>query len=305
MRALAACCLAALLGCLTPSPVAASASECRPTRLGGTYSMELIGSDGQILPTFDQDGQTFVMGQLGDRYTLRLRNASSRRVEFVAAVDGRDVLDGKSSELGKRGYIVDPYGQVDIDGFRLNTDSVAAFRFSSVSHSYASRMGDARDVGVIGVAVFPERPPRYVPPPVRYYRHGYDDYRSQGDIGNGMGAGGSATADMAPPPASAPAPQGMAEERGRMAKSAERPGLGTEFGEQRESHVYETEFERASSRPAVMLTVRYDDRQGLQAMGVDIERCCGGDRYDLGLRESAQPFRRDPGFSQPPPGWNN
>jgi hypothetical protein len=118
-----------------------------------------------------------------------------------------------------------------------------------------------------------------------------------------MGAGGSASADMAPPPSAAPEAQTMAEAPHHANKSAERPGLGTEFGEQRESHVYETEFRRSSSRPAALLTVRYDDRQGLQAMGVDIDRCCGGDRYDLGLRESAQPFRRDPGFAQPPPGW--
>ena len=123
-----------------------------------------------------------------------------------------------------------------------------------------------------------------------------------GSAAKGMGAGGSAAADMAPPPASAPEAQTLSEAP-RAQKSAERPGLGTEFGEQRESHVYETEFRRASSRPAALLTVRYDDRQGLQAMGVDIDRCCGGDRYDLGVRENAQPFRRDPGFAQPPPGW--
>jgi hypothetical protein len=298
MRALVASCLAALLAA---SPIAAQASECRPAR-HGAYSLELIGSDGRRLPTFDQDGQTYVMGRLGERYTLRIRNGSSRRVEFVASVDGRDVLDGQPSSLDKRGYIVGPWDKVDIDGFRLDTESVAAFRFSSVSHSYASRMGDARDVGVIGVAVFKELPP---PPPVTHYypsrMRGYDDGEEKG-IGTLGSAGGAPAADMAPAPAAGSAESAMAEPTAH-AKKAERPGLGTEFGEQRESHVSETTFERASSQPATMLTVRYDDRQGLRAMGVDLDRCDGVDRSDLGLRETAQPFRRD--FAQPPPGWNN
>jgi hypothetical protein len=297
MRAVIGTCLA-LLGCLTPA--LARPSECQPTRVGGTYSLELIGGDGRALPTFDQDGQTYVMGQLGERYTLRLRNHSGRRVEFVASVDGRDVLDGQPSDLEKRGYIVNPYGEVTIDGFRLNTDSVAAFRFSNVSHSYASRMGDARDVGVIGVGVFTER---YVPPPPVHYHQGY--YDLDGRLGGSAAKGelnglGSAAADMAP--AGPPAPEAS---RGAERRKSARAGLGTEFGEQRESHVYETEFERASSRPAVVLNLRYDDRQGLQAMGVNVDHCCGTDRYDLGLRETAQPFRRDGNFAQPPPGWEN
>jgi hypothetical protein len=37
----------------------------------------------------------------------------------------------------------------------------------------------------------------------------------------------------------------------------ERPGLGTGFGEQYESHVMEVAFERASSHPAAVLTTRY------------------------------------------------
>src|SRR5277367_6492369 len=129
----------------------------------GAYGLDLIDETGNVLPTFQSGGHTFVLGGLGRRYSLRLRNGSAQRVEFVAAVDGRDVLDGRPSEMAKRGYIVQPYGEVVIDGFRLNNDSVAAFRFSDVRRSYAAKMGDARDVGVIGAAVFPERVP-YIPP---------------------------------------------------------------------------------------------------------------------------------------------
>ena len=51
----------------------------------------------------------------------------------------------------------------------------------------------------------------------------------------------------------------------------QRPGLGTEFGEARESHGTEASFERASSRPEALLTFRYDDWEGLLALGVDVD----------------------------------
>ncbi len=270
----------------------------------GAYGLDLIDESGNVLPTFQSGGRTFVLGGLGRRYSLRLRNGSAQRVEFVAAVDGRDVLDGRPSEMAKRGYIVQPYGEVVIDGFRLNNDSVAAFRFSDVRRSYAAKMGDARDVGVIGVAVFPERAPFIRSYPAQLRREGYAGAAAAPmDAARGLSAGSANLegAGMgAPVPPSAEARSGVKAE---AKKSTMRSGLGTEFGEQRESIVQEVEFQRASGRPATVLTLRYNDCQGLRAIGLDVAQCCSN-RFDVGLRETSEPFRRDPPFSQPPPGWS-
>jgi hypothetical protein len=72
-------------------------------------------------------------------------------------VDGLDVIDGRPGSFDKRGYLVNPWASVEIDGFRRSMEQVAAFRFGSVARSYAASKGDARNVGVIGVAVFAER----------------------------------------------------------------------------------------------------------------------------------------------------
>jgi hypothetical protein len=45
-----------------------------------------------------------------------------------------------------------------------------------------------------------------------------------------------------------------------------RPGLGTEWGETRESHVYETSFTRAASDPFALISVYYNDRRGVDAL---------------------------------------
>ncbi len=262
----------------------------RASSSSGPYSLELIDEGGNTLPTFWKGGRAYVLGTQGSRYSLRIRNQSGTRVEFVASVDGRDVLDGQSASWDKRGYIVAPWGEVVIDGFRLNQESVAAFRFSTVKDSYAAKMGDAREVGVIGVAVFPEHP-RYEPPVRRSYLFAPSP----------EAAGAPADARSEAPSAAPPAAGAMAEDRaGKFGKKeSQRPGLGTEFGEQRSSHVDEVAFERASSQPAAQLSIRYNDRAGLRAMGVRIEPAVGPREAEL--RESANPFPNN--FCTPPSGW--
>ncbi|MBI5070152.1 MAG: hypothetical protein HZB56_18105 [Deltaproteobacteria bacterium] len=250
----------------------------------GPYSFELTDESGYRLPTYQHQGRTYVLGRMGERYLLRVRNDSAQRIEVVASVDGRDVLDGLPASPGKRGYLVEAHGAVTIDGFRLSQESVAAFRFSSVSRSYAARMGDARDVGVVGVAVFQEkqRLPRF---PV-YEKHTFPPAPApQARRGEAEVLSGDAA-----PSASAP--------EARSSRAPERPGLGTEFGEEHDSRVEQVEFVRAGGRPAAVLTVRYDDRRGLAALGIDLDgRVAGRDRW---LRQTAEPFR---GWARPPPGW--
>jgi hypothetical protein len=258
----------------------------------GSYSMEVLDEWGQPLPTFEHNGRSFVLGTQGQRYLIRVHNYSSRRVEIVGSVDGRDVMDGHPAGWEKRGYIVSPNEEVTIDGFRLNEQAVAAFRFSSVARSYAAQMGDAREVGVIGVAVFSERV--YAPPLA---------WRS--------GTHSSAASAPSPPPSpSGAASSGLAEDSitsshqaRKAAPAEERPGLGTEFGEEHASQVYATRFERAGAHPDTVLRVNYNDRQGLSALGIDVNgRNLRAD--DGWLRYSAEPFPRNETFSQPPPGWH-
>lgn len=125
---------------------------------GGIVSMGLRDENGHFLSGFVSGGKNFVVGDAGSRYTIVLRNRSQLRFEVVLSVDGLDVLDGKDASFSKRGYILDPHGELEVDGFRQSTDQVAAFRFGSVSGSYANQKhGETRNVGVVGVAVFHER----------------------------------------------------------------------------------------------------------------------------------------------------
>lgn len=265
----------------------------------GPYTLTVL-VDGSPARTYEHRGETFLLGQLGARYTLRVANHSSRRVEAVVSVDGRDAIDGQPADFrSKRGYVVPPWGSVDIDGWRISHAEAAAFRFSSVRDSYAAKTGNARDVGVIGVAIFPERElPRYegrpsiVPP-------------AAAPASPPAKSEAPAEAESASASPTADAKSARAEtSRGAPARMR-RPGLGTEYGEALTSRIYESELVRARPmQPAALLGVRYDDRAGLLAMGValdDDRTRCAYDEQDL--RRTADPFPAARRFAPPPSGW--
>jgi hypothetical protein len=271
------------------------------------YELQVL-VDGAPLPTFQHDGETYVLGQLGQRYTLRIRNNSPRRIEAVVSVDGRDAVDGKSADYrSKRGYLVPPWGQMEIDGWRLSQWQAAAFRFSTVDSSYAARSGAPRDVGVIGAAIFTERhaPP---PPPVlelpapRADRSSSSDGRFAPSDESAASPQASKGASRSAEPSAAPAAGAMAERH--------RGGLGTEFGEAVSSPIREVAFVRASPvRPNAILGVRYNDRSGLLAAGIDVDRLmCEpyGCDPEVAIRRTARPFpvvqRR---YAAPPAGWGD
>ncbi len=283
----------------------------------GPYSVEIVNEYGTALPTFTGPGGTYVLGTLGQRYLVRVRNHSGQRIEVVASVDGRDVLDGRPAAWGKRGYVVNAYDELAIDGYRVSTESVAAFRFSSVPRSYAAQLGSAREVGVIGVAIFPERlPVPYWPAPLQRDRavpapeekssgsseDGLESSVEGGVVGGSVG-GRSDPTDEPKDKAAPSAPNSDAMSKRSMPPT--RPGLGTEFAEEHTSQVYTVRFDRASSTPAAVLSVRYNDRAGLMALGIDVDGSGRLYTQDSWFRQSAEPFRRNASFAQPPPGWRH
>ncbi len=123
----------------------------------GSPRVRLLDARGAPLPQVRDAGRHYVVGQSGDRYTIEIQNRGPRRFEAVATVDGLDVFDGRRGSFAKRGYLVEPWATLRIDGFRQNMSEVAAFRFGWVKDSYAAQKGDDANVGVIAVAFFGER----------------------------------------------------------------------------------------------------------------------------------------------------
>jgi hypothetical protein len=195
---------------------------------------------GQLLPVYWHDGERHVVGEPGHEYELRVRNRTGGRVLAVASVDGVNVVSGRIAATDQGGYVIGPHDSVGIDGWRKSLDAVAAFYFTSLSDSYAARTGRPDNVGVIGVALFRERPQRQLQPLV------------------------SPSADAA---AEAPAGNRSAKsEAGSAAATEDR--LGTGHGQRLDSSAVYTRFERASDRPVATIRIFYDSYRNLVAQGV-------------------------------------
>jgi len=79
--------------------------------------------------------------------------------------------------------------------------------------------------------------------------------------------------------------------RAEQGQQRERLGLGTEFGEQRDSAVSFTRFVRASGRPVAIAELRYNDVAGLMALGITVQPL--PDEGEILTRETANPFPGD------------
>lgn len=243
--------------------------------VGRLADINVIDRDsGETLRIYLHRGEHWVAGRPGARYAVSVRNALSGRVMSVVSVDGVNVVSGETAALEQTGYVLSPWQQYDITGWRKTDAEVAAFHFTNLSGSYAARTGRPAHVGVIGVAVFREKlapPPASVPlieaPSWRERREHNDPERSSLER----------SAPASPAAAAEPSASGMGSAKSQShneAADAARPAaspaprLGTGHGEREGSRVGHTSFERRSARPDEVIRIRYDSRVNLIAMGV-------------------------------------
>jgi hypothetical protein len=194
------------------------------------------------------EGRAYVVGKPGNEYQVVVRNRSGEEVLAVVSVDGVNVMNGETASPSQAGYVIAPWGRLDVRGWRKSMDETAAFYFTSLGDSYAARTDRPANVGVIGVALFRAR--RVAPPP--------------------------------PVANAAPAPRAQYDKRemheplrdraleSAPAQSMARPSapLGTGHGRREDSPIRWVQFERATSEPAETVAIYYDSQRNLVARGI-------------------------------------
>lgn len=230
----------------------------------------------RTLPIYWHDGQAYVEGRPGNEYQIVVKNRTPEDVLAVLSVDGVNVLSGQTASSNQGGYVLSSWRQMDVAGWRKSMSHTAAFYFTEISDSYAARTGRPDDVGVIGVALYRRKalpPPVYsLPEPLAFPQSSREklENRVQDRLEKKLGDRSDAT-----PPAAA-------------------PQLGTGHGRSEVNPTYRVEFERATATPEEVITIRYDRRENLVAMGV--------------IRETRHAWRQPRAFPggfvpDPPPRW--
>ena len=216
----------------------------------------------KTLPVYKHNGRYYVAGKPGNTYQIHVENRQAYTIEAVISVDAVNVITGKTAKTAQNGYIFDSYGAYDIAGWRKNNNEVAGFYFTEIADSYAARTGRPSNVGVIGVALYNKK---YGAPQVISSDQEMDEAADNTRM----------TPQSSPTSASPAGSLGKAESStsNRQAtqnqdKSVESKKLGTGHGAHEYSRVEQADFERASSRPAEVITIYYDSYKNLVAQGI-------------------------------------
>jgi hypothetical protein len=227
---------------------------------GSLADIQIIDRDtGGVLPTYRCRGEYWVAGRPGARYSIMIQNHRGQRLLAVTAVDGINVISGETGAWGQSGYVLGAGESYEIAGWRKSDAEIAAFNFTNAGRSYAERTGRPANIGVIGVALFLERPvrvPMYVPVDPR----SEDSSRERSE--------GAARAAPQSPSASAGSPSPKSESLQAQSNMAPAEKLGTGHGAREASYVQNTQFDRLSSTPNEVIRIRYDSFENLVAMGV-------------------------------------
>lgn len=217
-------------------------------RLKENIVIDIVSDKGSVLFTLPhreiQSGGTriikkYLEAKRGDNYGIVIRNPTAERIGVVIAVDGRNIISGRRSELSGTEdiYLVDGCSMGRYDGWRTDKDTVHRFYFTDPDDSYSLQtFNDASAMGVIAVAVFREKD-RTVPP-------------------LGMKKEGAFPA--------APSPDAASRERSKA--QAER-SAGTGFGEGRYSPTVRVAFE-PEAMPVQKTLIKYEWRETLCKKGI-------------------------------------
>lgn len=253
---------------------------------GRVASVEVFDrTSGVQLPVYEHAGRRWVAGTPGHRYAVVVRNVTAERVLAVLAVDGVNAVTGATAAWDQNGYVFAPWQRWEIRGWRKSQERIAAFEFTALPDSYAARTGRPAHVGVIGVALFRERPPRVALPQAPLHA----------PRGEAAGASPEARsrADAASEPSASQTEANGARELGESRASRAAEKLGTGHGRSETSIVGTTEFERASAQPDQVVTIYYDSYANLVALGVIAPR--------TPVPAHPQPFPGSVGFVPDPP----
>ncbi|MDX6446504.1 MAG: hypothetical protein QOH71_3578 [Blastocatellia bacterium] len=224
------------------------------------FSVEVL-VDGRPLTEYAARGRRYIEALENAEYEVRVHNPTGSRVAVALAVDGLNSIDARhTSAWDGHKWVIEPYGTIHVRGWQMSGESARRFYFTTERDSYAAKLGQASNVGLITAVFFRERRPVTIMPvtPRPTYNEGRaSDERSAPRTGSagepsmqsksGRDAARQSNAQSYPPPDDESAATGI----GRSVRN----------------DVQWIKLD-LDSRPAGEITIRYEYRASLVRLGI-------------------------------------
>ncbi len=255
---------AAVLSALAALTVVPSALQASRPPLTGTVEVLV---DGRALPEYRAYGTRYVEALKGKEYAIRLHNPFDVRVAVALSVDGLSTIDARhTTAAAARKWVIGPHETITISGWQTSMAAARRFFFTTEDRSYARRLGQPDNQGVISAVFFRERVPVRAVPVAR------DDADNDAARQRAVPAGAPAKAESL---------------AGRAAEEYAATGIG-----EHTDHPVEVVRLDLEASPAATIDIRYEYRSQLVRLGIVPNAPAAGD--PLSRRQNAQGF--DKGF---------
>lgn len=122
-----------------------------------TFELQVL-VDGRPLSEYRSRGRTYVEALRGAEYEVRLRNYSPDRVAVALSVDGLNTIDAsQTSAWNASKWVIEPYQTITISGWQMSSERARRFYFTTERDSYATKLRQRGDFGMISAVFFRER----------------------------------------------------------------------------------------------------------------------------------------------------
>ena len=122
-----------------------------------SFEMDVL-VNGRPLTEYYARGKTYVEALQSAEYEVRLRNPSPDRVAVALSVDGLNSIDAQhTSAWNASKWVIEPYQTITIGGWQMSSERARRFYFTNERDSYAAKLGQTANLGVISAVFFRER----------------------------------------------------------------------------------------------------------------------------------------------------
>lgn len=230
--------------------------------------------NGRPLTEYHARGKTYVEAIRGAEYELEIRNPLPDRVAVALSVDGLNSIDARhTSAWNSSKWVIEPYGTIKIGGWQMSSERARRFYFTDERDSYAAKLGQTANIGVITAVFFRER--RRYPVPITPPQTSRRDEQSS---------------RPAKPPSSSSESAGG--ERSLKRAPIDDDYAATGIGRSVRNDVRWIEM-NLDSNPAAHLTIRYEYYSALRRLGV-VPRPYEVEPDPLRRREQSRGFSPEP-----------